>query len=318
MTRGVPADAAGGVPRSRGTSQAVLSRWGELVDNAFPYWSLLPALLLFLALTVYPILRLLQMSASTVTFEGGAERMAFDPLANIALLRTDPVLRPAILNTLVFVAGSVTVEMIVGVALAIVVSRISRGKGFLRTIMILPILVPPVAIGSMWKLIYNYDFGVLNQAVGLLGLAPIDWLGSPDLALLSVIMVDVWHWVPFIFLIMFVAVEGLPTEVIEAAHIDGASVGQIVRHVMLPLLSPAIAISLIFRTILAFKAFDEVFLLTAGGPGTATDLVSLHLYEVFFVQNQLGYGAMLSIGMILTIVSFLVVGRKVAGRQLHG
>jgi multiple sugar transport system permease protein len=198
------------------------------------------------------------------------------------------------------------------------VSRISRGKGFLRTIMILPILVPPVAIGSMWKLIYNYDFGVLNQAVGLLGLAPIDWLGSPDLALLSVIMVDVWHWVPFIFLIMFVAVEGLPTEVIEAAHIDGASVGQIVRHVMLPLLSPAIAISLIFRTILAFKAFDEVFLLTAGGPGTATDLVSLHLYEVFFVQNQLGYGAMLSIGMILTIVSFLVVGRKVAGRQLHG
>jgi multiple sugar transport system permease protein len=296
----------------------VLSRWGELVDNAFPYWSLLPALLLFLALTVYPILRLLQMSASTVTFEGGAERMAFDPLANIALLRTDPVLRPAILNTLVFVAGSVTVEMIVGVALAIVVSRISRGKGFLRTIMILPILVPPVAIGSMWKLIYNYDFGVLNQAVGLLGLAPIDWLGSPDLALLSVIMVDVWHWVPFIFLIMFVAVEGLPTEVIEAAHIDGASVGQIVRHVMLPLLSPAIAISLIFRTILAFKAFDEVFLLTAGGPGTATDLVSLHLYEVFFVQNQLGYGAMLSIGMILTIVSFLVVGRKVAGRQLHG
>jgi multiple sugar transport system permease protein len=193
-----------------------------------------------------------------------------------------------------------------------------RGKGLFRTIMILPILVPPVAIGSMWKLIYNYDFGILNQAVALLGLAPVDWLGSPDLALLSVIMVDVWHWVPFIFLIMFAAVEGLPGEVIEAAHIDGASGNQIVRHVMLPLLAPAIAIAFTFRAILAFKAFDEVFLLTAGGPGTATDLVSLHLYEVFFTQNRLGYGAMLSIGTILAIVAFLTAGRKAAGRQLHG
>jgi multiple sugar transport system permease protein len=130
-------------------------------------------------------------------------------------------------------------------------------------------------------------------------------------------MVDVWHWVPFIFLIMFAAAEGLPVEVIEAAHIDGATGGQITRYVMLPLLMPATTIAFTFRAILAFKAFDEVFLLTGGGPGTATDLVSLHLYQVFFVQNQLGYGAMLSIGLILAIVCFLLVGRKAAGQQLY-
>jgi multiple sugar transport system permease protein len=293
-------------------------RFVQFLDAGFPYWSLLPAVVLFLVLTVYPMLRLFQMSVSTVSFSGGAERMAFDPLANLALLRADPVLRPAILNTLVFVAGSVTVEMIVGLALAIVVSRIARGKGLVRTIVILPILVPPVAIGSMWRLIYNYDFGVLNQAVELFGLPHVNWLGSPNLALLSVIMVDVWHWVPFIFLILFAAVEGLPVEIIEAAHIDGATFGQITRHVMLPLLLPATVIAFTFRAILAFKAFDEVFLLTAGGPGTATDLVSLHLYDVFFVQNQLGYGAMLSIALILAIVSFLLVGRKAVGQRLHG
>jgi multiple sugar transport system permease protein len=317
MTRLDAADNAGALARRAGV-QATLRRFGDWLDAAFPYWSLLPALLLFSVLTVYPMLRLVQMSVSTVSFEGGAERIVFAPLANIALLRADPVLRPAILNTLAFVAGSVALEMIIGLALAIVISRIGRGKGVIRTIMILPILVPPVAIGSMWKLIYNYDFGVLNQAVELFGLAHIAWLGSPSLALLSVIAVDVWHWVPFIFLIMFAAVEGLPVEVIEAAHIDGAGSFQVIRHVMLPLLVPATTVALTFRAILALKAFDEVFLLTAGGPGTATDLISLHLYEVFFVQNQLGYGAMLSIGLILATIAFLVTGRRAAGQVIHG
>jgi multiple sugar transport system permease protein len=317
MTRDLSARPGWARSRRSGTVKAVLSRCGELLDKAFPYWSVLPALSLFLALTIYPMLRLLQMSVSKVSFEGGVERMAFNPLANIELLRADPVLRPAILNTLIFVAASVAVEMILGLALAILVSRIQRGKGLVRTIMILPILVPPVAIGSMWKLIYNYDFGVINQAVELFGLAHIDWLGSPSLALLSVIMVDIWHWVPFIFLIMFAAVEGLPVEVIEAAHIDGATSGQITRYVMLPLLMPAATVAFTFRAVLAFKAFDEVFLLTGGGPGTATDLASLHLYQVFFIQNQLGYGAMLSIGLILSIMCVLLVGRKAAARQVH-
>ncbi|HYZ40823.1 MAG TPA: sugar ABC transporter permease, partial [Stellaceae bacterium] len=249
---------------------------------------------------------------------GGHEHIVFDPGANFTLLRQDPALRPAIVNSLLFVAGSVMAEMIIGLALAIVIARLRRGKGFIRTIVILPILVPPVAIGSMWKLIYNYDFGVVNQAVELLGLPHIDWLGSPQLALLSVILVDVWHWVPFIFLILFAAVEGLPVDIIEAAHIDGGTPWQVTRFVMLPLLLPAIGIAFTFRAILAFKAFDEVFLLTGGGPGTATDLVSLYLYEVFFVQNQLGYGAMLSVGLILAIVSFLLVGRRAVGARLDG
>jgi multiple sugar transport system permease protein len=301
-----------------GTLWAALARCGERLDDAFPYWSLLPALLLFLALTFYPLLRLIQLSVSTVSFAGGHEHVVFDPSANFTLLRQDPVLRPAISNTLLFVAGSVTAEMVLGLALAIIVARVAHGKGFIRTIVILPILVPPVAIGSMWKLIYNYDFGVLNQAIELVGLPHVDWLGSPNLALLSVILVDVWHWVPFIFLILFAAVEGLPVEIIEAAHIDGGTPWQVTHYVILPLLSPAIAIAFTFRAILAFKAFDEVFLLTAGGPGTATDLVSLHLYEVFFVQNQLGYGAMLSVGLILAIVSFLLAGRRALGARLDG
>jgi multiple sugar transport system permease protein len=181
--------------------------------------------------------------------------------------------------------------------------------------MILPILVPPVAIGSMWKLMYNYDFGVFNQALMGLGMEPVNWLGSTSIALLSVILVDIWHWTPFVFLILFAAVEALPVDVIEAARVDGATGWQALRHIILPLLRPALMVAVTFRSILAFKAFDEVYLLTSGGPGTSTELISLHLYKVFFEQNQLGYGAMLSLAVIAAIVAFLLVSRQALTRS---
>lgn len=282
----------------------------SLLDRTFPYWSLLPAVILFVVLSVYPMVNLLVMAVSTFKIEGGVEYVTFNPMANVARFAGDPVLRPAFINTLIFVAASVALEMVIGLWLALLAARATRGKGLLRTLIILPILVPPVAIGSMWRLIYSYEFGVINQFLGLLGIDPVNWLGDSRFALLSVIMVDVWHWVPFIFLILFAAVEGIPVDVLEAARIDGARQSQVTRYVMLPMLLPAIVVAFTFRSILAFKAFDEVFLLTSGGPGTATEIVSLHLYKVFFVQNDLGYGAMLSIAIILMVVSFMLVARK--------
>jgi len=284
----------------------------SLVNRTFRYWSLLPGVLLLAALTLYPLVNLARMSVSTIEFTQGAETWTFTPRANLAQLAADDVLRPALVNTVVFVVVSVAVEMIVGLALAIAVAGLSRGKQWVRTVMILPILVPPVAIGSMWKLMYNYDFGIFNQALTAIGVTPVNWLGSTSLALASVIVVDIWHWVPFVFLILFAAVEGLPVDLLEAARVDGATRWQVVSRIMIPLLRPAIVVAFLFRTILAFKVFDEVFLLTSGGPGTATELVNLHLYKVFFEQNQLGYGALLSLAVIAAIVAFLLVARRVS------
>jgi multiple sugar transport system permease protein len=280
-----------------------------VLNRTFRHWSLFPAVLLFAALTLYPLLNLVRMSVSTVEFAQGVEIWSFTPKRNFDMLRADDVLRPAVANTVVFVAASVAVEMVLGLALAIAVAGV-RGKRWLRTLLILPILVPPVAIGSMWKLMYNYDFGIFNQALVALGLQPVNWLGSTSLALLSVIVVDVWHWVPFVFLILFAAVEALPVDLLEAAHVDGASRWQALRLITIPLLLPAIVVAFLFRAILAFKVFDEVYLLTSGGPGTSTELVNLHLYKVFFEQNQLGYGALLSLMVIAAIVAFLLVSRK--------
>ena len=284
----------------------------SFVSRSFKHWSLLPGVLLLAALTLYPLANLVRMSVSTIEFAEGSEIWRFTPRANLAQLLADDVLRPALVNTLVFVVVSVAAEMIIGLALAIVVAGLVRGKQWVRTAMILPILVPPVAIGSMWKLMYNYDFGIFNQTLTALGLAPVNWLGSTSLALTSVIVVDIWHWVPFVFLILFAAVEGLPTDLLEAARVDGATRWQVVWRIMIPLLRPAIIVAFLFRTILAFKVFDEVYLLTSGGPGTATELVNLHLYKVFFEQNQLGYGALLSLAVIAAIVAFLVTARHVS------
>ena len=277
--------------------------------SPFRYASLLPAVIVLAVLTVYPVANLLRMSLSTIEFAQGTDVWTWTPMRNLAMLAGDEVLRPALRNTFVFVIVSVADEMVLGLALALVVAELGRGKGWVRTALILPILVPPVAIGSVWKLMYNYDFGIFNQALVALGASPVNWLGSPSLALMSVIVVDVWHWVPFVFLILFAAVEGLPVDVLEAARIDGASRWQMIRRVQIPLLRPAIVVALLFRSILAFKVFDEVYLLTSGGPGTATELVNLHLYKVFFEQNQLGYGALLSLAIIAAIVAFLLVAR---------
>lgn len=295
---------------SASTPSAPRQGFSDLVDRHFKLLTLAPALIVLVALTLYPIANLFVMAVSTIRFESGGEIWAFTPLINFKQLLNDQIFRIALWNTLLFAIASVAIEMVLGLGLAILVGSMTAFKGVMRTALIIPILMPPVAIGSMWKLMYSFDFGVLNQIVTGIGFAPVNWTGSPSLALWSVVIVDVWHWTPFVFLILFAAVEGLPKEVIEAARIDGASNRDMIFKIIIPLMMPAIVVALLFRTILAFKVFDEVFLLTSGGPGTSTEVVSLHLNKVFFQQNDLGYGAMLSLAIIAATIAFLWVARS--------
>lgn len=282
----------------------------DFINRHFKWFTLGPAVILLLLLTVYPIVNLFFMSVHTIDFQQAAETWTFTPMRNFRELMNDDLFRIALWNTVIFAIASVIIETVLGLALAILVASVRAFKGIMRTVLIIPVLMPPVAIGSMWKLMYSHDFGVFNQFITWIGLAPVNWLGSTSLALMSVVIVDVWHWTPFVFLILFAAVEGLPKEVIEAARVDGATNRDIVFKIIIPLLKPAIAVAVLFRTILAFKVFDQIFLLTSGGPGTSTEVVSLHLYKVFFAQNEMGYGAMLSLAIIAATIAFLLVGQR--------
>ncbi|MCO4319148.1 sugar ABC transporter permease [Phyllobacterium sp. 21LDTY02-6] len=293
-----------------------IKRTGSLsnfADRQFHWLALAPACIFLVLLTVYPVLELIAMATSTITFERAREIWRFTPVENFRQLLDDDIFRIALKNTVVFALVSVVIEVCFGIGLAILVSSAGKAKAILRTILIIPILMPPVAIGSMWKLMYSLDFGVLNQAITLIGLPAVNWLGSTSLALLSVVIVDVWHWTPFVFLILLAAVEAIPNDVIEAARIDGASNRSIVFRIIIPLIWPTIVVALFFRTILAFKVFDQIFLLTSGGPGTSTEVVSLHLHKVYFQQNDLGFGSMLSLAVIAATVAFIWVAYR-AGR----
>lgn len=283
-------------------------------DRLWRRLTLAPTLAIFLMLTLLPLVNLAAMSFFDIRWTQGAAIWTPAGLANYRAIPADNLFIPAIRNTIVFVVAAVAIEMVLGFFLALFCSRIVWGKTLYRAVFILPILIPGIVIGAIWKLIYNYDFGVINQAVMLLGLEPRDWLGDPATALLSVIVVDVWHWTPFCFLLLLAAIESLPQETLEAARIDGASGWQELRHVIVPMLAPAILVTLAFRTIVAFKVFDEVFLLTAGGPGTSTEVVSFTIYQRFFAEDRVGYGSALSVVTIFVVALILTLALATRGR----
>lgn len=275
-----------------------------------PLWrrlALAPALAVMLLLAAFPILNMLAMSFFDIRWVEAEAVWTPAGLANYRAIPADNLVRAGVLNTVLFVGAAVAAEMVLGFFLALFCSRIGRGRIVYRTVFLLPILVPGIVIGAMWKLMYNYDFGIINQAIGLVGLGPHDWLGDYGTALLSVVVVDIWHWTPFCFLLLLAAIESLPQDVAEAAKIDGATGWQELAYVTLPMLWPAILVTLGFRALTAFKVFDEVYLLTGGGPGTATEVLSFTIYQRFFTEDRVGYGSALSIAVMFGVALVTVM-----------
>lgn len=285
----------------------------EFTERWFAQILLVPLVVLLGVLTVYPVLRLVPLSFSSFTFEGGESRETFVGLDNFRRLFDDGDLPVIIRNTLVFVVLSVVIEFALALMLALAVNRDTWVTNVLKAVFVLPILVPPIVIGTVWRLMYNPDIGVINQVLRGVGLKGQSWLSDPDRALYAIIAVDVWHWTSFVFLILLAGLQSIPREPVEAAEVDGASSWQVVTTVILPLLRPAMFVAILFRTVFAFKVFDEVFLLTSGGPGNATEVLSLYIYRVQFRFTDFGYGALLS---LLTIV-FVVVAMVAANRLVR-
>lgn len=269
------------------------------------YLSLVPALIFLVLLSALPLFNLIALSFAEVTWSGGEAHWEWVGIKNYRALASDTLFKAGILNTIILVVVATSAQVFIGLMLALACSRLGRRSRAYRTLFLLPILIPGIIIGAIWRLMYNYQFGVVNQILDLVGLGPVDWLGSSSLALMSVIIVDIWHWTPFSFLLLLAAVEALPKDVSEAAQIDGATKWQEFRRVSLPLLWPAIFTTFVFRAIIAFKVFDEVYLLTGGGPGTATEVISFTIYQRFFVQDNPGYGSAMSVTVIFIIATII-------------
>lgn len=275
--------------------------------NRHRWTALAPALAFLVLLSVYPLLMLTVQAFHSVTWSGGQATWRFVGWDNFARIPSDSLLRAGIGNTAILVVVSSTVQVVLGLGLALACSDLGRRSRLYRTVLILPVLIPGIVIGAIWKLMLNSQFGIVNAGLQAIGLPGVDWLGSPQWALVSVIIVDVWHWTPFAFLLLLAAIESLPRDLTEAARVDGATRCQEFRRVTLPLLWPAIAVTFAFRAIIAFKMFDQVFLLTGGGPGTATEVISFTIYQRYFLQDDPGYGAAIATAVIAAVALVIVV-----------
>ncbi len=284
-------------------------------DKFWRYATLSPAVILFLLLTVLPMINLLVLSFNEVEWVNREAIWEWVGLRNYRKLFDDTLFHAGIWNTTIFAIVAVGIQMLLGFGLALLTTSITRGRLFYRTIFILPILVPGIIIGAIWKLLYSFDFGVFNQVMIFFGVNPVDWLGDSTYALASVIVVDIWHWTPFCFLLLLAGLESLPEDIYEAAKIDGASAWQTLRSITLPLMFPTIVVTFIFRMILAFKVFDEVYLLTGGGPGTSTEVISFTIYRRFFTEDQAGYGSAVSIATFTVIALLIAIASRLARKK---
>lgn len=262
---------------------------------------LLPLLALLLLLTIYPTGYALVTSLTSLELTRPRDPVRFVGLVNYQEMLGSQHFWVTLQNTVILVGGAVSLQFLLGFGLALLLDRPGRAVGIVRTLFLLPTMITPIVGALTWFLLYNPTYGVINHVLRAVGIPAPVWLGDPRLAKLSIILVDVWQWTPFVMLLLLAGLAGIPGELYEAARVEGAAWWQILRYIIVPVLRPLIGVILIFRTMDAFKIFDKIYFLTDGGPGIATESVVFHTYRQGFGFFRMGYASALSV-MILALV----------------
>jgi ABC-type sugar transport system permease subunit len=229
----------------------------------------------------------------------------FIGLANYKEAATDPRFREALGHTLAFTLLTVSLELMLGLALALGLDGLTRGRGLARLVVLLPWALPTVVAGLVWRFIFDSQSGLANAAPGWLGMTfQVDWLADPKAAWLPILLGDIWKTTPFVALLLLAGLQGIDPRLFEAARMDGAGVWRRFADLTLPLLAPALTVALVFRMLDAFRVFDLVYVLTGGGPGTSTEVISLYAFLALMQDLRFGYASALSVSVFF--VSFIL------------
>ncbi len=266
----------------------------------FRYRMLLPLYLLLAAILLYPLLFALWVSLHDYRLTRPQDT-PFVGLAQYLRLLRDPAFLNAMGNTLTFVFVAVFLELVLGFALALLLRRRRFGRDLARALLLTPMFVTPIAVGLMFRFLLNQQLGVIPRVLASFGVT-VDWFG-PDLALFSIILIDVWQWTPFMLLLLLAGLESLPRSPFEAARVDGASPFMIFRRITLPLMRPVILVALVIRGLDAFKVFEYVYAITRGGPGSATETIQFLIYKVGFRFFRMGEASAMAWVLVLVTLS---------------
>lgn len=281
-------------------------------ERRFALGLFLPAFVLLLLTTTAPLVYLVWASLQKLDMSM-PWLSGFAGVLNYLKMGEDPRFWNSLALTAVYTTSTVVLQVVIGLSLALLVLSIPRGQAWMRIAAIMPIVLAPVVVGLFWRtLVLAPDFGLVDMVTRSLGLGSHNWLGEPQLALISVIAIHTWQWTPFAFLVLLATLATLPPDVYEAARLDRASPWQRFWFITLPLIRPAVVLVVILRTMTALSAFAAIFAATGGGPGTSTEILNLYAYRTSFTELNIGYGATLATMLLLLtmLVSWLLFRRR--------
>ncbi len=241
---------------------------------------------------------------------------AFIGLKNYLNIFTDELLIRSLRNNAIFATVSVLLELVVGVVIAMMLSSDSRLSRGMVSILMVPMIIAPVAAGTLWRMMLDRTYGVVNYLLSFVGIKPLSWIGDPKLALYTVSLVDAWLYIPFVAVLMLSSIKAMPTSFLDAARVDGASPWKVFWKIILPITSPVIIIVAMLRFIDAFKVFDTIFVMTQGGPGNATEMLPTYIYRQGIKFLNIGYSSATAIVFVAAMSIIAWVFQKLRDSQL--
>lgn len=287
-----------------------------LSDRVTTWLFLLPALAVVVVAVVIPLGNSFILSFQRVRINVPDFEPVFLGLENYRRMFSDPLFIRSVQNTMLFAFVTVFFELVLGVMFAMMLSGDGRGARIMRSIMLVPMIMAPVAAGTMWRMMLDKNTGIVNYLFTLVGMPAVDWLGNPVLAMVSIMMVDIWRMTPWFSILLISGIKSIPGDTIEAALVDGANRLQCFWRVVLPQMARVLCLVLMLRLIDAFKVFDIVFVMTGGGPGMATEMLPNYIYSQGLRYFDAGYAAALALVFIaaMSVLSgvFMAVRRRIA------
>ncbi len=283
---------------------AAVATVNEIVrrDRQFGWFMTAPGLAALVLVVLFPLF----FTIFTSMFEYTLVRPGYDTFVGFDNYRSalaQNYFVESIWVTAKFVVAVVLIEFLIGFTVALMLNAVTRFKNIYYPILLMPLLINPVVVAQIWRMFLHPELGIVNYLIGLVGVSKVNWLGDPAIAFWTVVMVDIWHQVSFMIILLLAGLSALPKEPYEAARMDGASTLQSFLHITLPLMRPVIMVTLLIRLIFAIKTFDLIFIMTRGGPGTATDLISYFIYRSAFYGLDIGQASAISVVLLIAVLA---------------
>jgi len=273
----------------------------DITDRRYGYILAAPTVLIILLIILFPITFAIISSFYDYTLINKSFN-SFIGLKNYLNSIKNEQLFNSITVTFIFVILVVLFEFLLGFFIALLLNTIERFKSIYYFILLLPLLINPVVVGLIWRMFLHPQLGILNYLLSLISISPVNWLGDPQMAFITIIFVDIWHQVSFMIILLLAGLSAIPKEPYEAARSDGAGILACFLHITLPYMRPVIIVTILIRLIFAIKTYDLIYIMTKGGPGDATDLISYYIYRSAFISLNLGEAAAMSTILLIIIV----------------